>query len=201
MMNAVVNKTITLTADWQRLSAVSLVASVAIAALHTNAASAEFRVNGGSAQEWPVGGSFPFTSIDLYHIEVRGEPGDKIVIASGDAIALPASAGSVPPVPTLATIYEDNSEALIEFSEPLVWPPLQQDPSPFRFRHAGQSVTFSNIALVDGKLVFSNWDDISADPGEDRAILIDPPTSLVGSISGLHLQPFDFPLTVVGGKD
>lgn len=198
-MSAVVNKTITLTADWQRLSAVSLVASVAIAALHTNAASAEFRVDGGAAQEWPVGGAFPFKSIDLYRIEVRGEPGDKIVIASGPQIMMPAPSGTADaPVPILATIADDASEALIEFSEPMVWP--IPDAVLFNFRKTDVLYTLAELVIVDGKLVFSNVDDAVVNVGPNVAIMNDSPIDLVGQYTGLRVEPFEYPLTVLEGK-
>jgi hypothetical protein len=82
-MNNTVMRKITLTATYQPLSAVPLVASVDISSPPTNAAVCYFRGDDGSDVPWQAGEWHPFVSIDLSKVFVKGAVGDVVTVNGG----------------------------------------------------------------------------------------------------------------------
>jgi len=81
-MNNVLMKKIVLTAEYQRLSDASLVASVTISCPPLNAGSATFKVDSDEVP-WVPGEYHEFRSIDLFDIQVKGTPGDIVTVIGG----------------------------------------------------------------------------------------------------------------------
>jgi hypothetical protein len=82
-VNNLVQRRIALTADWQPLSAVSLVASVDVSCPPMNAGVAWFQGDDGSEVPWIPGEWHQFLRVDLGAIRVRGTPGDAITVIGG----------------------------------------------------------------------------------------------------------------------
>jgi len=82
MHNIVMTK-ITLTAEYQRISGESLVASVEISCPPTNAGSATFKAASGDEVPWVPGEYHAFRAIDLYDVQVKGTPGDTVTVIGG----------------------------------------------------------------------------------------------------------------------
>ncbi|MCL2701963.1 MAG: hypothetical protein FWE88_09785 [Phycisphaerae bacterium] len=76
-------RTCSVTAEYQPLSAVSLIGSVTISALPSNTGDVFFRGDDGSDVWWPRGCWFCFHSVDLSNIFVKGTPGDAVSVIGG----------------------------------------------------------------------------------------------------------------------
>lgn len=73
--------TIDLSATWTALAASSMVLDCTIMAPLANSASAQIRVDGGTAQAWPPGTRARLEGADLSRIEVKGTSGDTFMVA------------------------------------------------------------------------------------------------------------------------
>jgi len=82
-MNNIIMRTVPVTADYQPLSAVSLVGSVTISTPPGNTGDVVFRGDDGSDVPWIAGTWFEFFSVDLSSIFVKGTPGDVVSIVGG----------------------------------------------------------------------------------------------------------------------
>jgi len=82
-VNNIIMRTVTVTADYQPLSAVSLVGSVTISTSPDNAGGVFFRGDDGSDVPWRPGTWFDFRSVDLATIFVKGIPGDVVSVIGG----------------------------------------------------------------------------------------------------------------------
>jgi len=82
-MHNIIMRTVPVTAEYQPLSAVSLVGSVTISVPPTNVGNTFFRGDDGSDVSWPRASWFEFFSVDLSKIFVKGAPGDVISIIGG----------------------------------------------------------------------------------------------------------------------
>lgn len=95
-----------LTGDWQRLSATRQVMTATLTAPRGNTAPAEVRVEGAAnAHPWAAGISVPLADVDLSRIEVRGAPGDRLLVTSGSACAVVAPRQAGPAGPSLISAY------------------------------------------------------------------------------------------------
>lgn len=83
-MNNVIMRKVIVTANYQPLSATSLIGSVEISAAPSNVANVFFKGDDGSDVPW-VAGEFHggFKSVDLNTIQVKGTPGDVVTIVGG----------------------------------------------------------------------------------------------------------------------
>jgi len=81
-MNNTLLKQIDVTADWQALSSVSLVASVTISAPPTNAGNVLLR-NGEGQVEMIPGEWQAFHHVNLAELEIKGTAGDVVTIVGG----------------------------------------------------------------------------------------------------------------------
>jgi len=82
-MHNIIIRTVPVTAEYQPLSAVSLVGSVTISVPPTNVGNTFFRGDDGSDVFWPRCSWFDFQRIDLSQIFVKGAPGDVITVIGG----------------------------------------------------------------------------------------------------------------------
>lgn len=82
-MNAVIQRKVVLTADWQPLSAKSLVGSFDISAPPANAGPVLFLADDGSEVPWCSGEYHSWKSVDLSQIFAKGTPGDLLTIVGG----------------------------------------------------------------------------------------------------------------------
>jgi hypothetical protein len=82
-MNNFVMRKITLTATYQPLSSVSLIASVDVSALPTNAGVAYFQGDDGTDIPWQPGEWHLFKSIDLSKVMVKGTVSDVVTVVGG----------------------------------------------------------------------------------------------------------------------
>ena len=82
-MNNIIMRTVPVTADYQPLSAVSLVGSVTISIPPSNVGGVFFRGDDGSDVFWRVGEWHVFHRIDLASVFVKGTPGDEVSVIGG----------------------------------------------------------------------------------------------------------------------
>jgi len=82
-MNNTILRMIPVGTDYQPLSAVSLVGSVTISALPSNANDVFFRGDDGSDVPHQPGEWYEYFSVDLSAIFVKGTPGDMVKIVGG----------------------------------------------------------------------------------------------------------------------
>ena len=82
-MNNIILRMVPVTAEYQPLSAVSLVGSVTISALPSNTGNVFFRGDDGSNVPWDAGEWHVFHRIDLASVFVKGTPGDAVSIVGG----------------------------------------------------------------------------------------------------------------------
>jgi len=80
MANQTVMRRVNVTADYAPLSAVPLVVSVCISCPPGNGAAVEFLGDDGSDVPWIPGQWVEFRHVDLSQIQVKGTPGDTVVI-------------------------------------------------------------------------------------------------------------------------
>ena len=83
MPNNIIMRSVPVTAEYQPLSAVSLVGSVTISTLPSNTADVFFKGDDGSDVLWSAGTWFEFFSVDLSKILVKGTPGDAVSVIGG----------------------------------------------------------------------------------------------------------------------
>jgi hypothetical protein len=121
-MPAAIARTMVMDGQWQPLADSRDIAGVTLTAPRSNASPLELRINGGVAQQWPVGVSAPFSGIDLARLSARGQVGDRLVIAVGRAAPMAVPRGSSEPAgPALVSAYwQPHSLWLVlNFSEPV----------------------------------------------------------------------------------
>ena len=82
-MNNTIIRMVPVTADYQPLSPISLVGSVTISALPSNAGDVFFRGDDGSDVPFRAGEWHVFHRINLASIFIKGTPGDVISIVGG----------------------------------------------------------------------------------------------------------------------
>jgi len=82
-MRNIIMRTVSVTAEYQPLSAVSLVGSVTISTLPSNAGDVFFRGDDGSDVPHQPGEWYEYFSVDLSGIFVKGTPGDMVKIVGG----------------------------------------------------------------------------------------------------------------------
>ena len=82
-MNNVVQRALTLTADWQPLATQDEMASVDIQAPPSNAGLVYFRGDNGTAVPWIPGEYHTFFRVNLRDFQVRGTPGDLVTVIGG----------------------------------------------------------------------------------------------------------------------
>ena len=82
-MHNLVQRRVTVTADWQLISEVSLVASVDVSCLPQNVGLVWFQGDDGSEVPWLPGEWHQFQRIDLGALRVRGTPGDTLTVIGG----------------------------------------------------------------------------------------------------------------------
>ena len=82
-MHNLVQRRVVLTADWQPVSAVPLVASVDVSCLPQNIGLVWFQGDDGSEVPWLPGEWHQFQRIDLGNLRVRGSPGDTLTVIGG----------------------------------------------------------------------------------------------------------------------
>lgn len=82
-MNNVVMRKIVVTPAYQPLVAQSLIATVEISVLPSNAAPVFFRGDDGSDVPWIAGEYHTLKNIDLAELQIKGTPGDAITIIGG----------------------------------------------------------------------------------------------------------------------
>jgi hypothetical protein len=83
MKNAFVQRTVTLTAEYQKLSATSLVVSGELLCTLDNAGDVTVKSAEGVELAWKAGEYHELVSVDLSTIEVKGTVGDKIRFVGG----------------------------------------------------------------------------------------------------------------------
>ena len=82
-MNNTIMRKIDVTADYAPLSSESLVGSVTISCLPTNAGDVYFKGDDGSDVPWKPGQWIDFQRVDLSEIKVKGTPGDVVTVIGG----------------------------------------------------------------------------------------------------------------------
>ena len=82
-MNNTIMRKITVTAEYQPLSAERLVGSVTISTPPTNEADVVFRGDDGSDVPWVPGEWHHFRSVNLAEIKVKGSAGDSVTVVGG----------------------------------------------------------------------------------------------------------------------
>ena len=82
-MNNIVMRKIVVTAAYQPLVAQSLIATVEISALPSNAGPVFFRGDDGSDVPWIAGEYHTLKNVDLSTIQIKGSPGDGISLIGG----------------------------------------------------------------------------------------------------------------------
>ena len=82
-MNNVILRKIVVTAEYQPLSEVRMIASSTISTPPTNAGNVLFRADDDSEVEWIPGEWHEFRSVNLAEIKVKGTPGDVVTIVGG----------------------------------------------------------------------------------------------------------------------
>jgi len=83
-MNNLVQRLITVTAQWQPATALAAeVASVDVLALPTNSGPVEFLGDRGEPVPWQPGEWHSFPRINLADLQVRGQVGDRITLVGG----------------------------------------------------------------------------------------------------------------------
>ena len=82
-MNNTIMRKIDVTGDYTPLVSESLVGSVTISCLPTNAGDVYFKGDDGSDVPWKPGQWIDFRRVDLSEIEVKGTPGDVVTAIGG----------------------------------------------------------------------------------------------------------------------
>ena len=82
-MNNIVMRRIEVTADYQPVSNVQLIASVTISCLPTNGGTVYLRGDDGSDVPWVPGEWHVFKNVNLGEIVVKGTPGDVVTVIGG----------------------------------------------------------------------------------------------------------------------
>jgi hypothetical protein len=82
-MNNIVMRKVVVTADWQPLASASLVASVVISCLPSNAGNVIFEGDGGQEVALIPGEWHQLRSVDLSTIRVKGTEGDVVTVVGG----------------------------------------------------------------------------------------------------------------------
>jgi hypothetical protein len=82
-MNSTIMRRVTVTADYQPLSAERLVGSFEISAVPGNSGSVLFRGDDGSDVPWVPGEYHALYRVDLARILAKGTPGDAITVIGG----------------------------------------------------------------------------------------------------------------------
>lgn len=83
MKNAFIQRTVTLSAVYQKVSAESLVASGELLCAIGNAGDVTVKDAEGVELVWKAGEYHELYSVDLSTIEVKGTPGDKFIFVGG----------------------------------------------------------------------------------------------------------------------
>jgi hypothetical protein len=82
-MNNTIMRKIVVTGSYQPLVSESLVGSVTISCLPTNAGDVSFKGDDGSDVPWKPGQWIDFRRIDLAEVEIKGTPGDVVTAIGG----------------------------------------------------------------------------------------------------------------------
>ena len=82
-MNNIIMRKVVLTANYQQLSAVSMVASVCISCPPGNAGIAYFKGDDGSDVPWQPSEWHRFVRVNLADIQAKGTPGDVLTLVGG----------------------------------------------------------------------------------------------------------------------
>jgi len=83
MRHNIIMRTVTVTADYQPLSAVGLVGSVTISTPPGNVGDVFFQGDDGSDVAWRPASWWEFRRVDLSKIFVKGTPGDQVSVVGG----------------------------------------------------------------------------------------------------------------------
>jgi len=82
-MNNTIMLSVTVTAEWQPLSAAKLVCSCTISTPPDNTGDVTFKGDNGSETPWQAGEWHEFRQVDLSRIYVKGTAGDTVTVVGG----------------------------------------------------------------------------------------------------------------------
>lgn len=100
------------------------------------------------------------------------------------------------PVPVLARITSDGSQALLQFSQPITW--LGGDPNDFEWFNGTERVTYATFQIAGNTLGFSVVDNTVPDGSPPRVTYFGNPPVIVSAVNGLPVAPFaDFPAQII----